>query len=420
MRKFVTLKSCVAVVVLLLLSAADARESNEFFAMDTAIRDAKHNTRDNQVKMVGELGYDGISLGLGNIVDLKETLSLLDARKLKLYAIYLTVSIDAEQIPEKLVQAMTVLKGRGTCLWLAVSSSSQRLSSPAGDLLAVPYLQRIADAAADNKLSVALYPHANVWLERVEDGIRVAEKLKHPNVGVTFNLCHWLKVSPGQDLVTIIRKAAPHLTMVSINGADHGGKDWKQLIQRLDRGNYDVGKVIAALRDVGYKGPVGFQGFGIGGDAHANLAGTMAAWRRLSPSVARWEDELLGPDLAKDITSHRAGGSRKAFTILEGRLRDASPCGREVIQEQLLALLAAETITPDAKCRLIGLLGRWGHVQARDSFSSARTKRKRSRFVPFGKTRPGAQIDLSLYPCGLGALQRHQLVPGARLTPMAG
>ncbi len=374
-----------SLVALLLASATEAREANKFFAMDTAISDAKHRTRESQVKMVAELGYDGISLGPGNIVDLKETLRLLDAKKLKLYAIYLTVSVDAEQIPGNLVEAMTVLKGRGTCLWLAVNSSSSRFSSPIGDLPAVPYLREIADLAAKNKLRVALYPHAGSWIERVEDGLRVAEKINRPNVGVTFNLCHWLKVSPNQDLVTIIRKAAPLLTMLSINGADRGGKDWKQLIQRLDRGNYDVGKVMAALKDVGYKGPVGFQGFGIGGDAQANLAGTMDAWRKLTPAAPSWEGELLGTDLMKEIASYKAGGSRKAFTVLEERLRDALPEGRDIIQGKLLDMLASKKTTRDAKCRLIGLLGRWGNVGAKYSTSSVHTERTRSRFIPFRK-----------------------------------
>jgi hypothetical protein len=38
---------------------------------------------------------------------------------------------------------------------------------------------------------------------------------------------------------------------------------------------------------VGYRGPIGLQGYGIGGDRRANLAVSMAAWRKLSASAAK-------------------------------------------------------------------------------------------------------------------------------------
>jgi len=40
------------------------------------------------------------------------------------------------------------------------------------------------------------------------------------------------------------------------------------LIQPLDRGEYDVGELHKKLSAIGYTGPIGFQGFGIGGDTH--------------------------------------------------------------------------------------------------------------------------------------------------------
>lgn len=74
----------------------------------------------------------------------------------------------------------------------------------------------------------------------------------------------------------------PYLYLVTINGADSGGKDWTTLIQTLDRGSFDIFKFLNALRALGYTGPVGFQGYGIKGDAHDNLKRTMEAWRKLS------------------------------------------------------------------------------------------------------------------------------------------
>jgi len=76
--------------------------------------------------------------------------------------------------------------------------------------------------------------------------------------------------------------ALPRLFVVSINGADTDGKDWKTLIQTLDRGTFDMKGFLETLRDAGYTGPIGFQGYGIGGDAQDNLRRTMTAWEKHS------------------------------------------------------------------------------------------------------------------------------------------
>jgi sugar phosphate isomerase/epimerase len=136
-------------------------------------------------------------------------------------------------------------------------------------------------------VKIALYPHTGFWLERVEDAIRLAGKVDDPAVGVTFNLCHWLKVEGSQrDPAPVLRMAQPRLMFVTINGADTGDTKtmgWERLIRPLGEGSYDVGAFLRSLRATGYEGPVGFQGYGIQGDAPMVLKKTMAAWRELQP-----------------------------------------------------------------------------------------------------------------------------------------
>ena len=78
----------------------------------------------------------------------------------------------------------------------------------------------------------------------------------------------------------ILKKAAPHLFFVSINGADHEG-GWDKLIQTLDRGEVDVGKVLSLLDQVDYRGPVGLQCYNIPGEPRDNLSRSIEAWHRL-------------------------------------------------------------------------------------------------------------------------------------------
>ena len=179
-------------------------------------------------------------------------------------------------------EAIELLRGRNTILWLFVRSKKLKPSMVEGDPRAVKVIQEIADMAAEAGLRVALYPHTNFWLEKVEDAIRVATQVDRKNVGVTFNLCHWLRTEDEKEMRSLITSAMPYLFVVSINGADSGGKDWKQLIQTLDRGTFNIRRFLRTLNRAGYTGPIGFQGYGIGGDAYDNLSRSMDAWRKLN------------------------------------------------------------------------------------------------------------------------------------------
>ncbi len=255
---------------------------NPFFALDNAAMDDKHKTAKEQVAMLKELGYDGIGSRGGE--ELAEMAKELDKNGLRLFTVYLGINIDPDQpaYGDELLNAIEVMKGSNGMLWLFVRSKKLKPSDPAGDERAVQIIREIADMAGKANLRVALYPHYGFWCERVEDALRVTKKADRKNIGVTFNLCHWLRVDDEKNMKSLIEKAMPHLFVVTINGADSGGKDWKQLIQTLDHGTFDVRRFLKTLYSCGYTGPIGFQGYGIGGDAHDNLKRTMNAWRELN------------------------------------------------------------------------------------------------------------------------------------------
>lgn len=254
---------------------------NPFYAMDTA---------GGTLEMLKELGYTGISGHLGNSKPAADTQQALAHAKavttqgLKLYAIYVgnTLTKEGLKVNPALEETIAGLKGQGTLIWLYITSRDFKLSAPEGDAVAVPELQRVADLAAKSGLRVAIYPHKGFWAERVQDAVRLAKKVNRPNFGVTFNLCHCLSVGDENRIPELLAEAKPHLFMVTINGADSGGKNWKQLIQPLGEGSFDVGPVLRKLQALGYTGPIGFQAYGITGDRRELLAKTMAAWKNLS------------------------------------------------------------------------------------------------------------------------------------------
>ncbi len=254
---------------------------NAFFAMDTGTKDAQHQTAEAQVALVKEIGFAGIGPVYTTSVALREMLAALDRHQLKLFVEYVNLNIDeASLVNPQILDAVSQLQGRDAILWLYVTSKKFKPSDPMGDALAVPVLREVAELAEKAGVRVALYPHANMWVERVDDGVRLARQVERKNFGVTFNLCHWSKAD-GKELEIRLEEAKPYLFVVTINGAEAGGKDWKQLIQPLGAGSSDVSRVLAKLKQIGYTGPIGLQHYGIGGDVRNNLQRSMAGWRRL-------------------------------------------------------------------------------------------------------------------------------------------
>jgi sugar phosphate isomerase/epimerase len=265
-----------------LMFVAGMAGANPFFAMDTALRSLEELDR------VKSLGYDGISWVTGTSADMASVSAQVHQRGLKLFAVYsyqyAVLGRTGLVLDPYLDATMEALKGTDAILWLPISSEEFRASSPDGDSIAVPALQKLADRAAGYGLRVAIYPHMNCWTERVQDALRLAKKVGRKNLGVTFNLCHCLMEGDEQKILELLREALPHLFVVTINGADSGaaGTTWDRLIRPLDEGSYDVSRVLKRLDELHYAGPIGLQGFGVKIPVEENLARSMTAWRRLN------------------------------------------------------------------------------------------------------------------------------------------
>ena len=144
-------------------------------------------------------------------------------------------------------------------------------------------VREMAEIARPSGAEILLYPHSFMWLERIEDAIRVADKVDRPNVGVMFNLCHWLSVSKSRDYVPLLQQAMPRLWAVSVNGADEYDPKpgFGRYVQPLDAGTFDVATFFGKLSELGYHGAIGLQCYGIGGDTREHLARSMSTWRKI-------------------------------------------------------------------------------------------------------------------------------------------
>ena len=263
------------------------------FAFDNYMATGKYTDAKVRAETLRELGYDGMSYhGTAGIM---ETIEIFDKAGLKLFVTYLGLNLDAEQkYDPNLKKTIKQLKGRDTMLWLYTTSGKYKRGSDQGDAAAVEAIRDIADAAHESGLKVALYPHAGNYTETFADTLRIAQKVNRRNVGVSFNVCHWLKIDGDVDYRAILKKSLPYLFLVTTNGAESGDTkkmNWDKLIQTLDKGSFDNYKLLKYLKAIGYTGPVGLQGYAIQGDPKQNLANSIKAWRKITVKLAKAAEE---------------------------------------------------------------------------------------------------------------------------------
>ena len=270
-----------------LAAGAPAATTNAFFPFCIDWHDAKKRTFAEQAVMLKKLGYPGV--GHIYLDKVEERIKTLDAAGLRLFQITMAVDVAPGKTPydeARFKEVCALIKGRGVQFDLLVNG--MKPSDASVDPHAVEILRRMSDQARESGAQLLLYPHQNSWIERIEDSIRVADKVDRPNVGVMFNLCHWLRVDKSRDYKPLLKQAMPRLWAVSINGADDQDDKpgWSKYIQPLDKGNFDVASFLRTLREMGYTGPIGLQCYGIGGDVREHLAASLAAWQKMSKASA--------------------------------------------------------------------------------------------------------------------------------------
>lgn len=236
-----------------------------------------------QAKMLRELGYDGIGLGLD--AHLESNLKTLDDAGLQLYLLWSMVNVaPAEAVGNPALNAaIAQLKGRPTTV--SVLLTGLKPGDPQGMESAVEALRELGDRAADAGVRISIYNHVGNWTESLPFVVEVVRKINHPRVGFNFNLCHYLKVDAGKDYRALLRENAEKLLVVTVNGATVEAKTWTNgLIRPLDEGDFDNRQLLATVRDIGYHGPIGLMCFGVPGEPREHLGRSMKTWRALQHS----------------------------------------------------------------------------------------------------------------------------------------
>ncbi|MHC4406701.1 MAG: sugar phosphate isomerase/epimerase family protein [Planctomycetota bacterium] len=269
----------------------------KLFGFEMEVTDAELRSLSQEAQMLRELGFDGAGYllwyespnkrfrKLGE--DLDANLRTLDDAGLPLLGVGAVVNVDPNARPyePRLAEAIRKLKGRPLIIGVMLAgldSGDERGTKPA-----VKILRQLGDLAAESNLRISVYHHVFSWCRRFDHALRVVKEADHPRVGVNFNLPHWLTLDGDKDYRPLLRNGAEKVFVVTICGAKVGGTTPEELIQPLDRGDFDNRQLLATLREIGYRGPIGLQCHGIPGDAREHLQRSMNVWKAWK---AEWEE----------------------------------------------------------------------------------------------------------------------------------
>jgi sugar phosphate isomerase/epimerase len=246
--------------------------TNEFFAMDNAIRDVEAIA--DKADLLRDLGYDGVTWRPGYTA---QAAKVMKAHDVKIHALMMNLTVskteDATALPLGDIEA---LEGTDAILWVQLTRKG------GDDTDAVRALRRLNDVAQPMGLRIAIYPHINNQVETLEEAMRVATLVDDDNVGVSLTLCHQLKKQGMQDLEALLKTALPKLFLVQVSGAETGDTTkmgWDKLIQPLGQGDYDVGAIFRILKNLDYTDPIGVIGFGMRQPAKEHLKASITYWQ---------------------------------------------------------------------------------------------------------------------------------------------
>ena len=221
---------------------------------------------DDEAKMLKDFGYNGISQIYGGGDPLVRRVAVYRMHGLKVLSVYLEAT--KKPIAPDVVKALE----NGGMIELTVKELTPEV---------IGSIRQAAEMASQMNIRVALYPHDGYAVSTMPQAIDLVGKVGHPNFGIMFNLPHFLKNEKAEDLESVLEKSAAHLFSVSTCGADLDGKNWNTLIQTLDKGTFPQKRLLATLKKMKFKGPVGLQCFAVKGDRHSNLKQSIDAWKSI-------------------------------------------------------------------------------------------------------------------------------------------
>ncbi len=261
---------------------------NDFFALHNIIRgDSIYNTFDKQVSLIKSTGYDGIEINqVESFEGMKEA---LDNHSFNAAYFYVKINLDSPYMDKRLKEYIHQLKGSKTIIApYIVTNPRFTPGNGKADTTVVRLMQQLADWSKSADLQVAIYPHLAFYVERTNHALRLAKSINRKNVGLSFNLCHWLATTVVEErsrLKSHLKELRPYLKMITVSGANNviskNANVWNDYILPLGEGSFDTyGLLKYCIKDLNLKVPVGVQCYNIKTDKYALVKKSMEVWKQ--------------------------------------------------------------------------------------------------------------------------------------------
>jgi len=291
------------VIVLLLLLSCSLKHTysqkvrNDFFALHNIIRgDSIYNTFDKQVSLIKSAGYDGIEINqVESFEGMKEA---LDKHSFKAAYFYVKINLDTPYMDKRLEGYIRRLKGSKTIIApFIISNSRFTPGNGKADTLVVHLMRQLSDWAKPSRLQVAIYPHLGFYVERTDHALRLIQSIRRKNVGMSFNLCHWLATTRPDErslLEPHLKELQPYVKMITVSGANDviskSKNVWDDYILPLGEGTFDTyGLLKYCIKNLKIKVPIGVQCYNIKTDKYQLVKNTMKVWRQYKTNLEKVE-----------------------------------------------------------------------------------------------------------------------------------
>jgi len=279
----------LAIFLSCILSIGFAQKvTNDFFTLHNIIRgDSVYNTFDKQVELLKTAGFAGVEIN--QIESFEGMKAALDRYQLKGSYFYVKLKLEEPYIDARLRKCIGKLKGSKTIIAPYILSESKKYkpSTHDADTLVVRLVREIGDWAKEAGLEVAIYPHLGYYVERTDHALDLVKQINRKNVGLTFNLCHYLATSSQAERSEVkphLKQLKPYLKMITVSGANDVMSQqknvWEDYILPLGTGSYDTyGLIKYMVKDLKFKNPIGVQCYNIRGKKVTLIQNTMTAWK---------------------------------------------------------------------------------------------------------------------------------------------
>lgn len=248
-----------------------------------------------QIEVLHQSNFDGICLQMAktnHVQNLDSFIIIADELpNFKIYAAFIRFNFnDNEDDKSRWRTVVDKIAGKGIDLWVIFGKPETEV----GDEQVEVFLREIVEYAADKKVTVTLYPHSHCYFYSAEQALPMVKKINHPNLGLAVHTCHELRAGNGHRLDEVVLNVQDYLRFVTIAGADEEVDRTsprtmdKSTLKSLRNNNFDFSPFVKSLKQIKYKGSVGFINFKVddaGEVPEKYLPESRKEWRKMSKGL---------------------------------------------------------------------------------------------------------------------------------------